>query len=229
MPRSTLLAALSLLAPRALAEGQATPEPIAVPVPGGCSGLPLYDASTGIAGPWVIQTNQCTNTTAPGQPCTIEGYGDSVVMRYQSGVSGIYQGYVTIVPRNDLAKTPLRCNDATSSIEGRVPWGVSGVAWKTVNVSDMAWSAPLMWGLDAAFSRAVEPYHHYVNGVRQDGVFLGAGNVTRWGVKYYETSAGSWGWPYWMLRLLGPGSEDRATGEALKQGESTTFIRIYGS
>jgi hypothetical protein len=55
-----------------------------------CSVYPGYDSSTGIAGPWILQTDSSSNSS-------IEGFGDSVDMFYQEGVEGIYEGYVSLV------------------------------------------------------------------------------------------------------------------------------------
>lgn len=88
-----------------------------------------------------------------------------------------------------------------------------------------------MWGLPEEYSHVVEPYYHEdADGVRQEGLFIGAHNVTSWGIKYEEPSVGTIdGLPYWSLRLLGPDSEDPVTGEPLLEGESVTFIRVDGS
>ena len=53
-----------------------------------CSVYPGYDASMETAGPFIIQTNSCTNSS-------IEGFGDSQDLFYQEGVEGIYRGYVS--------------------------------------------------------------------------------------------------------------------------------------
>lgn len=135
---------------------------------------------------------------------------------------------IAIVSENDLAKSPLRCNDATDSFESYVPSGVSGAEWKSVNITDMPYSAQLMWGL-GQYSLPIQAYHHYLDGVKQDGIFLGAHNVTSWAVQLQDGSAGSGGKPYWLVRLLGPGSADPVTGAELEDGEYKTFIRIDGS
>lgn len=127
--------------------------------------------------------------------------------------------------RIDRAKNPLRCNDATDSFEANVPSGVSGYEWKSVNISDYPYSAVLMWGL-GEYSLPIQTYHHYQDGVKQDGIFLGSHNVTTWGIQQQSGSAGSSGNPYWLLRLLGPNSENPSNGEPLSDGEYRTFIRI---
>ncbi|KAK2757115.1 hypothetical protein FQN54_005085 [Arachnomyces sp. PD_36] len=223
---NTLLAVSSIAA-----VAQALPNVTPVLAEGGCSVYPGYDADTGIAGPWVVMVDQCVNSTTPGVPCTIEGFGSSAEPRILAGDTGIHEGYITIVHRNDLAKNPLRCNSAQpagSTLQANVPSGVSGYSWTPLQVADIPYSAPLMWGLEEEYSHAVEPYYHVdADGVRQEGLFLGAHNVTSWGIEY--VSSGFFGLPYWFIRLLGPDSEDPVTGEPLGDNESVTFIRVDGS
>ncbi|KAA8642944.1 hypothetical protein EYZ11_001077 [Aspergillus tanneri] len=200
-----------------------------VPLEGGCAALPGYDASRGIAGPWTIEVNGCVNSTASNEPCSIEGYGSSAVYRILAGDNGVHQGYITIAHRNDIAKNPLRCNDASNSIEAWVPYGVSGYDWRSVRVANIPYSAPLMYGLEDKYSNPVLAYRLTVDGKPQDGIFLGAHNVTEWGIKYEQAEVGSFGNPYWFFRLLGPNSQDPQTGKELEEGESRTFIKINGS
>lgn len=85
----------NLLALSLVALAQAVPNVTPVLAQGGCSVYPSYDASTGIAGPWIIQVDQCTNTTS-SQPCSINGYGDNVQVRRLADDTGIHEGYVSI-------------------------------------------------------------------------------------------------------------------------------------
>jgi hypothetical protein len=63
-----------------------------------------------------------------------------------------------------------------------------------------------------------ETYAHEIDGVRQDGVFLGMGNITTWA---FRRGAG-----YWQIRLLGsPGNGD-SKGGSLNVGESRAFLKI---
>ncbi|KAJ5103180.1 hypothetical protein N7532_003709 [Penicillium argentinense] len=218
---SLLLAGFSLLA-----AAQAAVRP--VEVSGGCASLPAYDSSARIAGPWVVPVDSCVNTTATDNVCSMEGFGSEAVYFLQQGDTSVQRGYIAIVSKNDLAKSPLRCNDETNSFESYVPSGVSGAEWKSVNVTDIPYSAQLMWGL-GQYSLPIQAYHHYRNGVKQDGIFLGAHNVTTWALQLQSGSAGSGGKPYWLMRLLGPNSADPVTGDALAEGEYRTFIRVDGS
>lgn len=73
---------------------------------------------------------------------------------------------------NQEAKYPLQCDSATGYLAGRLPIGVSGVAWQQVNISYYPYDAELGWGF-GQYSTAIEPYQHELDGVVQDGVFLG--------------------------------------------------------
>lgn len=46
-----------------------------------------------------------------------------------------------------------------------------------------------------------ETYEHYLDGVKQDGVYLGLGNVTTWSFRIHPEDV------YWKTRLVGPGSK----------------------
>jgi hypothetical protein len=101
-----------------------------------------------------------------------------------------------------------------------------------VNLTDIPYDAELGWGF-GQYGTPVEAYHHYVDGALQDGLFLGQGNVTTWGVKLYpvDESGTLDGLPYWGLRLLGPESTvPTANGTvALMDGEYMTFLMVTGS
>ncbi|KAJ5591486.1 uncharacterized protein N7459_001855 [Penicillium hispanicum] len=218
---SFLLAGLSLLA----AAQAASVSPVAVK--GGCASLPQYNAQDGIAGPWVVTVDQCVNTTAADHACSMEGFGSTSVYLIQSGETSPHRGYIGIVSENDLAKSPIRCNDASKAFESYVQYEYD-VKWLGVNVTDMPYSAELMYGL-GQYSLPIQAYNHYKDGVKQDGLFLGAHNVTTWGIQPVEGDQASGGKPWWMIRLLGPNSAVPNTGKPLYDGEFRTFIRIDGS
>ncbi|KAJ5723517.1 hypothetical protein N7488_001552 [Penicillium malachiteum] len=202
-----------------------------VVVPGGCYNLPDYESAgpvnAGFAGPWVVYVDQCVNTTTPDNACSTEGFGSqAVAWEQEEGNTILERGYIGIVRENDMAKSPLRCMDGIG-FQAFVPVGDSA-EYRAVNITDMPYSAELMWNL-GSYSEPIQAYHHYLDGVKQDGIFLGSHNVTTWGISLQEAMAGSGGEPWWMIRLLGPESADPLTGNALEDGEYRTFIRIDGS
>ena len=99
--------------------------------------------------------------------------------------------------------------------------GLGETYYSAVNIANKdPGSAPIMWGLsDDAEVLPIEPYRHHVDGEEVEGTFLGSGNVTRWGVKYYDPQTEE-GFPYWFFRLLQEGAEE------LGEGESDTFIKV---
>lgn len=84
-----------------------------------------------------------------------------------------------------------------------MPTGVSGYAWNQLNITEYPYDAEIMWGL-GQYSTPLEPFHHFINGTQQAGLFLGQGNVTTWGVKLYPADGANSedGEPYWQLRLV---------------------------
>lgn len=87
-----------------------------------------------------------------------------------------------------------------------------------------------MWGLGPD-STPLSAFYHFIDGVQQDGLFLGQDNVTTWGVKLYPPSGANSldGESYWLLRLLGPDSALPWNGSALYPGEYRSFLRVSGS
>lgn len=65
-----------------------------------------------------------------------------------------------------------------------------------------------------------EPYAHYVDGVEQDGVYLGIAGKTPWA---FSQETGSNGVSLWKARLL-LGREDALNGDALRDGEIEGFL-----
>ncbi|KAJ5171922.1 hypothetical protein N7492_004515 [Penicillium capsulatum] len=208
---SFLLTGLSLLA---AAQAAVT----SVEVKGGCSKLPGYSSSTGIAGPWIFTADHCHKIDSSNGACSIEGFGST------SQNFGDDRGYMGIVTENTMAKTPIRCNGHTDAFESRVEYKGS-VGWVPVNVTDMPYSAQLMWGL-GEYSRPLQAYELYEDDKKMDGFYLGAHNVTTWALS--DVSSG--GDPaYWQMRLLGPNSADPTTGKPLYDGETIkSYIRIDG-
>ncbi|KAJ5672950.1 hypothetical protein N7507_002077 [Penicillium longicatenatum] len=208
-----LLAGLLLLA----AAQAATVEPVALH----CYNLPMWQAtgiSSGFSGPWALIVDQCVNTTDVNNACTMEGFRS----RSSSIDQQVDKGYIGIVGQQYSAITPLRCIEGTGFVVSVLT--TSGTAeFRTVNITDVASEANIGYGLGAD-TEMIQAYNHYIDGVKQDGIFIGAHNVTTWGMQL-QGGAGAW----WKLRLLGPGSEDASTGNALKDGEYQTFIRIDGS
>lgn len=67
----------------------AIPAVIPIPLAESCSSYPLYDPSTGIAGPWTVKLNNCENSA-------IEGFGDNSQLIRRTGDTGIHKGRVCI-------------------------------------------------------------------------------------------------------------------------------------
>ena len=70
-------------------------------------------------------------------------------------------------------------------------------------------------------------FAHYINGTKQNGVYLGGyDNSTSWGLQRENGTVYS-GWvDYFTARLLGPKSADPSTGKPLFPNEFTAFVQI---
>ena len=55
-----------------------------------------------------------------------------------------------------------------------------------INITSNPANAQLQWGLAEDESEVIGAYYHYIDGTKQDGIFLGAHNVTSWGVQQQD-------------------------------------------
>lgn len=138
---------------------------------------------------------------------------------------------MTIPTRNDIAKNPLQC--INNALTAWVPTDLTpagaptSYVWTPLVISPYPYDAELMWKIES--DERPKPFEHYVDGVKQDGVFLGGyENSTTWGFKYYPESMGSAGMGYYLIRLLGPNSADPSTGAKLLPNETMGYIQING-
>lgn len=67
-----------------------------VAVPNGCAGLPNWQSTAGFAGPWIPVVDQCVNTTAPDNACSMEGFGaEAIAFQQREGNAIVEKGYVS--------------------------------------------------------------------------------------------------------------------------------------
>ncbi|KAI0383370.1 hypothetical protein F5Y04DRAFT_33571 [Hypomontagnella monticulosa] len=217
---------VSLLAAVPLAS--ATPNVTAKLLPSeDCSSYPGYDAATNTAGPWLIQVVDSDNAAIEGFSDT-NAYAISFDPRVDHKPS-MRWGYMTFPTRNDIAKTRLQC--AGGALQAWVPTDLTdagaptNVQWASLAFPvDEPWDAPLMWKFNG---QPPQIFEHYIDGEKQDGVFLGAYNgSTTWGLKYNPANVGSYNSDFYYARILGPNSADPSTGAPLNANETTAFIRI---
>lgn len=103
---------------------------------------------------------------------------------------------------------------------------MSGYGYNPVNIAPYPYDAEVMWGVEGP---ALQAYHHFIDGVQQDGLFLGSQGVTRFGIERVAQGGAPTGLPYWTLRLLGPNSSvppGSANATATYADEYETFILI---
>lgn len=183
----------------------AVPEVTATEIPG-CSGYP--------SGSFLIQLANSGNSS-------IEGFSDT--SNYVLGANSVAFAYLTFPDRNDIAKNPLQCSNNT--LLALLEHGVSGYAYEPLQVSPYPYDATIGYDFGEN-STAVKAFTHKIDGVQQEGTYLGGyENTTTWGVRY-EEDAGARGQSFFYVRLLGPDSADPKTGEALYPNEFTSFIKV---
>ncbi|KAI1394463.1 uncharacterized protein F4822DRAFT_48345 [Hypoxylon trugodes] len=218
------LALASLLATVPLA--RATPNVTAKVLPSDdCSSYPGYDAASNTAGPWTVQLVDSDNAA-------IEGFSDTSAYSVSFNPStdrkpSLRWGSITFPTRNDIAKNPLKCEEGI--LKGYLPTDLTDAGaptsyqWVPLVLSPYPYDAALMWKIDG---EAPQIFEHYIDGEKQDGVFLGSYNgTTSWGLKYNSANVGSTR-DYFYARLLGPNSADPVTKQPLAANETTAFIKI---
>ncbi|KAI0846630.1 hypothetical protein F5Y00DRAFT_264441 [Daldinia vernicosa] len=202
----------------------------AVPLTEGCAAYPGYDDATGIAGP--------LHVVADSTGKELDGY--RFIPKFAIAVGGGSWGFMVIPTAEngtaDADETPFRCGDGT--LQAHLNVGIEGDRWQTLIAAGTPAESVFGFGLpdlpDPNYrleiwyiylgSPVVKASHsHVIDGEVQPGVFLGAVNVTTWGFNYQNnTEAGE----YYFLRLLGPNSNNLATGKPLNPGEFTGYIKI---
>ncbi|KAK6955486.1 hypothetical protein Daesc_003126 [Daldinia eschscholtzii] len=192
----------------------------AVPLADGCVAYPGYDNATSTAGPLRV--------VADSTGKELDGF--RFIPKFAIAVGGGSWGFMVIPTTEnktaDAKETPFRCGNGT--LQAHLNVGIQGDRWQTLIAAGTPAESVFGFGLPDL----PDPnYHlkicmrdsHIVDGVVQPGVFLGAVNVTTWGFNYQNnTEAGE----YYFVRLLGPNSNNLATGKPLNPGEFTGYIKI---
>ncbi|KAF2275409.1 uncharacterized protein EI97DRAFT_73904 [Westerdykella ornata] len=235
----------------------AVPKVTVVPLTGGCSALPGYNSTTGIAGPWIARADSTGNSALDGLPLSIAPFTNDGTDRF---------GFVR--HSTDLPKCPLpdantqvtlpkqpprlgggqtvsfRC--ASSRLQASLPAAQfypddPSLEPKYVDLvisTEENWQAS--FGFNLSPSVPVEAYAHYdESGKRVEGVFLGAAGKTEVALKYnWGGNAGE----YYLVRLnggveglvggeieKGEGKEKRQDGfPVLDDRDWTGFLKIVG-
>lgn len=190
----------------------ALPNVTATPIPG-CSAYPSYDPTTDTTG-WFFFTAYQTDNSS------VDGLGTD--QEFSRGANQIRWGSITLGTRPDEAKVAMRCSNNT--LTGFVSTGVSGATWETLQFAPYPYDAELMYFVEGG--PVAEAHELTLDGVKQDGVFIGSNGVATWGFRYFDASYSCCGVPFYQLRLLGPNSADPTTGAALQDGEFQGFLKI---
>ncbi|KAI0182088.1 hypothetical protein GGR52DRAFT_527384 [Hypoxylon sp. FL1284] len=197
----------------------AAPNVTVLPLGSSCVSYPGYDAATDIAGPLRVAVNSTGR----------EFDGFQLHPQFSTAVGGGAWGFMVIRPiENGTAdpepeETQMRC--ANDTLQAYLDTGIGGARWQNLIAAGTPAESVLGFGLpdlpDPNYH--LETYRHVIDGEMQPGTYLGAVNVTNWGLNYQNfTETGE----YYYLRLLGPNSNNLATGEPLNLGEFTGYITI---
>ena len=116
----------------------------------------------------------------------------------------------------------MRCTENKLQIRADTALTPAGAptnyGWTDVVLSPYPYNALPMYLLNSDVKLGA--FEHYVDGVKQDGVFLGGYNTTTWGMKWMEESQGSYFHPYFQIQL-------KPEGQALEANETITFMKIW--
>ncbi|KAF1994195.1 hypothetical protein P154DRAFT_582025 [Amniculicola lignicola CBS 123094] len=182
------------------------------PLPRSCSSYPGYNNATGIAGPWAVVADS-TGSDFDGKRAGAETFTNNGMDRF---------GFITI-PRRPIASTPnvtFRCTgDKVQAVLSNSPR-----TWLNIEIAASEnWQSSLSYNLQPSYP--VEPFVHYVDGVQQPGIFLGARNSSTWNFKFnWGGNAGE----YYLLRLSSPAATKarRQDFPVLDDRDWTGFLKI---
>ncbi|KAI0884581.1 uncharacterized protein GGS22DRAFT_200343 [Annulohypoxylon maeteangense] len=192
-----------------------------VPLTSGCSSYPNYDNTTGIAGPLRL--------VADSTGTDVDGFKFKPL--FAIAVGGGSWGFMVLptIENKTAEEIPFQCSNDT--LQAHLNMGFAGTVWQDL----IAAGTPGESVFGFRLPDLPDPnYHletcalitmnlHLVDGVEQPGVYLGSVNVTNWGFNYQNfTETGE----YYYARLLGPNSNNPATGKQLNSGEFAGYIKI---
>ncbi|KAF2267200.1 hypothetical protein CC78DRAFT_92692 [Lojkania enalia] len=187
----------------------AVPDVSVTPLATDCSAYPNYDASTGEAGPFIVVADS-TGSTFDGNKVSAEVFTNDGVDRF---------GFITLPKAGTspfVQNITLRC--ISSTLQAKL-----SIGWTSLEIArEENWQASLSFNLNPALpGLPLYPYSHSLEGVMQEGVFLGAKNTTTWTFKFnWGGNAGE----YYLLRLLGAADWNRenrleAEGKRMRWGK----------
>ncbi len=199
-------------------------------LPVGCSSLPGYDAASGNAGPWQFITSGADRPEVDNV-----GMGSYYSIRADAqGKEGIESGTLTVNNGVDLARYAFNCANDTINVYTQVHIDPStdkliDFQWTPLTLSYIedfggpTHSGPSQPGpmVFLTVTTGIQPlfYEQYVDGVKQDGIFVGGYNSTTWGVSWEPASQVTNDQPYYWARLLAPGA-------GVGFNETKTYIKI---
>ncbi|KAH7135165.1 hypothetical protein B0J11DRAFT_154224 [Dendryphion nanum] len=188
-----------------------------------CSTYPNFNNATSIAGPWTVLSEGTGNTNLDRVEVSAETFTEDGINRF---------GFITI-PRQRISSTPnitLRCLSSTLQYT-RLPISPSSKWTDLFIAGEENWQKSLAFG-STHFNPVIpiEPYAHYIDGVKQPGIYLGAGSVTAWD---YKVNWGGNAGAYYLLRLKDGGAKKKGKRQIvppqLDTNDFVGFLKIKES
>ncbi|ORY59709.1 uncharacterized protein BCR38DRAFT_412704 [Pseudomassariella vexata] len=193
----------------------------AVPLANRCSSYPRYDILTNVAGPWLVIADS-SGHTVDGTKASVAMFRDTIDL-HPYGFITIPGGNSTFPSTNITLPGDISMRCAHNILQAQVNLEPDrGVKWQDLLIAgNPNWQESIGFAFPGASypGIAIEPYEHYVDDVKQPGVFLGGQNSTTWQFKY--NWAGVMG-DYYLLRLLGPNHDHYPPAEE----DFTGFLKI---
>lgn len=191
---SLLSFAIQFLLASLISRVSAIPNVTVIPVGAGdCSGFPSsYGTSGRNADAFIFHPDQADNSSI-------------------NSLKTIISGNSLVVSEDSTADSVIFCCDHGGAV-------LDGLGYSTLLLPTNSTDMELSY-----LDEGIQPmtYAHEVNGVRQNGTFLGSANVTTWAFKRVANSG------YYRIRLLAPASGS-LKGNELNEGEFKGFLKVTG-
>ncbi|KAH8725612.1 hypothetical protein GQ44DRAFT_826421 [Phaeosphaeriaceae sp. PMI808] len=185
-------------------------------LPAGCASYPGYSADTQTAGPWSLTVSDAENPDLVNV-----GPSTAYSLSYSPQTGPVMRwGYVTLGHTRGIARNAFQCTSDKLHILTNTKVNAAGAPidakWTPISLSPYKYDASLLYLIDGSQPTV---YEHYIGEEKQSGWFLGGYNTTTWGAKWQDTTATSYSYPFFYLRLL-------PEGEALKVNETRVFLKF---
>ena len=182
-----------------LSTAYAFPNVTAIPSSGGCAAYPSYNPTTNTSGNFSVQLTNSENSTAEGLYGALIGFVmDSGSVSYTVSRAWKLRKARLLIncapslpqfgfpdPRSPKERMVLRCSNNT--LESLFSVRAAVYEWRPWTFSDRSWKS---LDFDRSDGLPVRVFNHYIDGVLQNGSYIGGFNSSTWVI-----------WP----SIIGPG------------------------